>query len=550
MPNFLKILLQHKFIAGALILVLIIGGYYGFKKIRGSSASTQYVSAQVQKGTLVVSVSGSGQVSASNELDVKPKVSGDVVAVFVTNGQELKTGQLILQLDTTDARKALQTAQTNLEQAQVNLSKITGTTTDSGTLRSEKEKAAADLEKAYSDGFNAVDNSFLTLPDVMTGIHDILFSRDFTASQWNVDYYADAVALYDPAVLKYRDDAYNAYQAARQSYDQNFADYKSTSRFAGPAVIEALINETYGTAGNIAEALKDANSLIRFYQDQLAKRNLKPQTLSDTHLSSLSTYISQSNSVLTSLFSAKNTIINDKEAVVNSDFDLANQQNQLRQVQDALTTAQENLADCSLYAPFSGVITNINVEKGDSVSQGSSVATLITKQQITEISLNEIDITKVKTGQKATLTFDAIPDLTLTGRVSDVDTIGTVSQGVVTYNVKISFDTQDDRVKPGMSVSADIITDVAQDALLVPNSAISLEGSDSYVEIITGNSNFPQQQLVTTGLSNDTMTEITSGLQEGDMVVTQTISSSAATQSRTQTNSAFRIFGGGGAVGR
>ncbi|MDD5433706.1 MAG: hypothetical protein PHE77_03610, partial [Candidatus Pacebacteria bacterium] len=59
-----------------------------------------------------------------------------------------------------------------------------------------------------------------------------------------------------------------------------------------------------------------------------------------------------------------------------------------------------------------------------------------------EISLNEVDVAKVKIGQRAIITFDAIDELEITGKVEDVDTIGTVSQGVVSYNVKIIFDTQ------------------------------------------------------------------------------------------------------------
>lgn len=188
------------------------------------------------------------------------------------------------------------------------------------------------------------------------------------------------------------------------------------------------------------------------------------------------------------------------------------------------------------------------MKKGDPVSASTILATLVTKQKIAEISLNEVDITKIKVGQKTTLTFDAIPDLTITGQVAEIDTVGTVTQGVVTYAVKISFDTQDDRVKPGMSISASIITDIKQDALLAPNSAVKQQGDAAYVEIFAGETQAPRQQTVQTGLSNDTMTEITSGLNEGDRVVTQTITQTTS-QSQTQQNTGLRIpgiTGGGG----
>ena len=187
---------------------------------------------------------------------------------------------------------------------------------------------------------------------------------------------------------------------------------------------------------------------------------------------------------------------------------------------------------------------------------------MITKQKVADISFNEIDAAKIKVGQKATITFDAISELTLTGKVIEADLVGTVSQGVVTYNIKIGFDTQDDRVKPGMSVSAEIITDVIQDVLVVPNSGVKSQGGAHYVEIFDQkfrdgqnsqgivSSTAPKKQSVEIGISDDSFTEIISGLNEGDVVVSRTISSnSAQTQTTQQSGGGFRIPGlpsGGG----
>ena len=198
----------------------------------------------------------------------------------------------------------------------------------------------------------------------------------------------------------------------------------------------------------------------------------------------------------------------------------------------------------------------MNAKKGDSASAGAAIATLVTKQKISEISLNEIDAAKIKVGQKSTLTFDAVDGLSIDGKVTEIDAIGTVAQGVVTYNVKIAFDIQDDRVKPGMSASAAIITDAAQDVLLVPISAIKSQGETQYVEIfdqaIPRNKNGqgipspvpPRQQIIETGLSNDTFVEIISGLKEGDQVVVRTINGSSSSQSAQQAPSILGNIGG------
>jgi HlyD family secretion protein len=203
----------------------------------------------------------------------------------------------------------------------------------------------------------------------------------------------------------------------------------------------------------------------------------------------------------------------------------------------------------------------LNVKKGDSVSS-SAIATLISDKNIADVTLNEVDIAKIKLGQKATLTFDAISDLSLTGVVIDADTLGTVSQGVVSYSVKIEFDTQDSRVKPGMSVSVAIITDVKQDVLMVPNSAVKSDSAGNYILIPNDSTNFtanstgvilpvaPNSKTIEVGLANDSMTEIISGVNEGDLIVSRTITTSTTSTTNSQSNSTQSLFGGssGGSV--
>ncbi len=346
-----------------------------------------------------------------------------------------------------------------------------------------------------------------------------------------------------------------------------------------------MVGQTYETTRDIAEAVKSANNLIQFYQDKLIEHNRSPESLSATHLSTLSSYTGKTNSHLSSLLNIKNSIQDDGKDIVNADNDLKEiEQNHpieistaeqnikekegslaklkagpdkldirakqiaIQQKEDALLSAQQNLADYYIRAPFDGVIAEVSIKKGDIASSATVIATLITKQKIAEISLNEVDAAKIKEGQKATLTFDAVSELSITGEVAEIDTLGTVSQGVVTYKVKIVFDTQDERVKPGMSVSASIITEVKQDVLLVPNSAVKILSESNYVEIpnetVEPNSsnggvilqNPLLQQIVQIGLSNDTSTEIISGLKEGDQVVVRTISSSASQNSNNNKN--------------
>jgi len=490
---------------------------------------------------------------------------------------------LIAKLDDTDFQKAVRDAETSLETAKLELDKLLEPPDELSLLQAEnslaqakesKQKAEDNLEKTYEDGFNTVANAFLDLPTIMTGLQDILFGYNFTPIQWNINYYTDTTKMYDEKVFQYSQDAYDCYQTARKDYDQNFTDYKSASRYSEKVAIETLINQTYETTKAIAEAVKSANNLIQFYKDKLTERDLKPDPLADTHLSLLNTYTGKTNSHLLNLLSIKRTIEDSKDAITNAERSIEEKEKSLaklkagpdeldirakkiaiQQKEDNLLTAKENLAKCSIYAPFNGLISDIKVKKGDSVSSGTALATLITKQKIAEITLNEIDAAKVKLDQKATLTFDALPDLTLTGKVTEIDTVGTVSQGVTSYGVKITLDTDDERIKPGMSVTAEIVVEAKPDVLTLPNSAVKTQGNSNYVELIEASDTtknklkigssivLPQNvqiknQTVEIGISNDTMTEIVSGLKEGDIVISSKISS----QTQAQTQSAQNQF--------
>ncbi len=552
--------MRHKVWMLFFVAIIFGGGYYGYIKIFNNKSVVRYVTAQVQNGTLIVSISGSGQVSATHQVDVKAKVLGDVTYVNVKAGQYIPAGTLLAQLYARDAQKTVRDAEINLETAQLNYDQITGSIKG---IRGDKEKDSESLVKAYDDGFNAVSNAFADLPNIMTGLNTVLINKDFDQSQWNIDYYADTVKLYYEDISIVRDETYAKYKAAREAYDENLIDYKTASRFSQKVEMEVLIGQTYETSRLVFEAVKSASNFVQIYKDKITEANRQPKPLADTHLSNLNSYISKANSSIQSLYSAKNAILSGKESIISVEFDVRSAKIQLNKAKDALTDAREKLAEYYVRAPFGGIVAKINVKAGD--MSVSAIATLITKQKIAEVSLNEIDVAKIKAGQKVTLTFDAVSDLTITGQVAEVDAIGTVSQGVVTYTVKISFDTQNDRIKPGMSVSAAIITEAKPGVILVPNSAVKSQGGMSYVEIIDGNDkslalaasasgailqNSPRRQQIKIGAASDEFTEILSGLSEGDLIVTRTIQSTAAQTTQTQQQSGgLRIPGIGGGGG-
>ena len=185
--------------------------------------------------------------------------------------------------------------------------------------------------------------------------------------------------------------------------------------------------------------------------------------------------------------------------------------------------------------------------------------------------MNEVDVARVRIGQRATLTFDAIEGLQITGTIAEIDTLGTVTQGVVTYDVVIAFDTQDERVKSGMSVASAIITDVRTDAVVIPSAAVKSAGDSAYVEVPrevldaaavrdpsgVPLASIPERRSVTVGLTNDTTSEVVDGVREGEFVIVRTVTPAAASAAQAQQRSILqfggagaRTFGGGGGTPR
>jgi len=144
------------------------------------------------------------------------------------------------------------------------------------------------------------------------------------------------------------------------------------------------------------------------------------------------------------------------------------------------------------------------------------------------------------------LTADAAPSMTFEGTVAAVTTVGTSSQGVVTFPVTVIIPNPDPALKPGMSAAVSIITEERADVLLVPNRAIRVSNGQRSVTVM-----FEGQQFsvpVTLGLSNDSYTEVVEGsLKEGDTVVTR---SSTTTTTQNSAGGLFGFLGGGPAVVR
>lgn len=578
--------LAHKIVSMVIAVAVFGGGYFLYANLTSGDGETRYVLGTVGKDTIVSSISASGQVSASNQVEIQPKASGEIIYIGVKEGQAVKNGAVIAQIDATTAQKSVRDAETNLESAQIALEKLkkpadslslTQAENSLAKAKESRQDAETNLQKAYDNGFNDVSNAFLDLPTVMAGLEDILYGSDGDSGQDNISFYADAIKQTNDDAMRFKDDAAAKYSAARTAYDKNFSGFKSASRTSDAAAIEALINQTYDTSKAIADAVKSTNNLIQLYQYEYTKRHFTPTSFSVMALTDLGTYTGTTNTHVSSLLSAKSTIKTSRDAIINADrsitesnesldklkagtdsLDLRSSELSMVKAQNALQDARNTLADYYIRAPFDGIVASLDIQKGQTVGS-AAVATLITNQKVATLSVNEVDAARIKVGDNATLSFDAIEDLTLTGEVAAIDTIGTVAQGVVSYELKIVFDSQDERIKSGMTANAAIQTDTKQDVLVVPSSAVKTQNGVSYVQVFdpplsnTGGVRgvasevAPQQVEVVVGISDDTNVEIVSGIEEGQQVVTRTISGTTNTPAASTGSGANR--GGTGGLG-
>lgn len=231
-----------------------------------------------------------------------------------------------------------------------------------------------------------------------------------------------------------------------------------------------------------------------------------------------------------------------------------NQQGVIAQAQAAVNNAwlSYQATSATITASVAGTVTDITVVKGMQIGGQSSTTgspllqtvayTTTAGNPIIIINVSEIDAAQIQSGNRATVTFDALPGKTFTGRVAGINTTGIVNAGVTTYPTIIVLDTNDDHILPNMSATANIITDIKDDVLLVPTAALQTQGGQLTVRVLQNG--VVQSVAVETGKSSDTQTEILSGLSEGEHVVVGL--TSASTSNNQQNSSPFGTRGFGG----
>jgi HlyD family secretion protein len=201
-------------------------------------------------------------------------------------------------------------------------------------------------------------------------------------------------------------------------------------------------------------------------------------------------------------------------------------------------------------APSDGYIANIVAVEGTAIENSVSERSVFTVASIRKegtpiasLNITEMDINKVKVGQKVNLTLNSVQDKIFKGSVVGIDKIGTIQSGVANYPVIVKFGEDSDSVLPNMSVEGEIVVEEKTSVLLVPTGAITAGKNDKTVMVLSGNEK--QTVNVTTGISDSSNTEILSGVKEGDVVVIPSLPTSGFTTTSGGNREGFGILGTG-----
>jgi len=588
--NLLNLIKKHKIVSLILIFIIIaLFSYFIFASKQEVQAS--YVTQKPQVQDFLVSITGSSQLSSLEEVDVTTKVEGELSAIYVIKGEEVKKGDILAKINDENYSRLVSEAYIDYETVKLELEELLNPTDSSSlvqaenSLTSEKEslvktqleqeenydskyeeikKAETSLEESYEDAYNKIANVFLDFPGIITQIETLLYSYEISEEQEMFKQMNKSIFKTTFKTTNYTEqdifndillDAEEGYIISEDKYEASFALYKDISRYSSKEEIETLLNDVIDAIRQTSDTLKSGTNMLDLWDQNRTGNGLEVFPSVSSYETQLKSSISTINSHLTNLLSILSEIKESKENIINlekdiesmkitypiaisqikrsiqekeitladlqegaTDLEVRSKEMEVAQKLSTYNEALSNLNKCKIVAPFDGVIAEVNTSVNDDLSQGESIFTIVTNQKMIEIPLNEIDVINVSVGQKAIITFDAFEEKSFEGEVAELDVLGTVEQGVVSYNAKIIFDTDNESIKTGMTVNVEIIIYENEEALTIPMGAITTMREISSVEVLNSDGSI-ERRTVTLGESNDTVVEILEGLSETDNVI-------------------------------
>jgi HlyD family secretion protein len=440
-----------------IIAALAALGFFGYQwfQQRQAAANTNFQTAEVIRGDLTASVGATGTVRSNQTALLNWQLTGKVGEVNVSLGDLVQSGDILAALDEKSLPQAVILARADLVTARRTLENLQ----NSDVARAQANQALVLARKELDAALEQRESKN--------------FGRASTAT---IDQLRADLVLAEDAVTK-----------AEAFYD----------RFDG-------LNED------------DPNRAAAFSQLAVARRNR------DRALANLNYALGKPNDQEISEADARIELAQARVKDAEREWDRLREgpdPDDIAAAQARITALEATLDQVRLEAPFAGTVTSVQVNPGDQAAPGSPIFRIDDLSRLlVDVQVTEVDINRINVGQPATMSFDAILDEEFSGKVIEVAQVGNVVQGLVNFNVTIQLDDTGGKVRPGMTAAVNIVTDLVENALIVPNRAVRLREGERVVFLLVDNQ--PVMTPITLGRTADTVSEVVGGeIKEGDVLV-------------------------------
>lgn len=478
-------------ILGFLILVLFISMSFAVSCRRNDTSDIDTTPAVL--GDIVQSVDVSGNVVASQSKNLSLPASGKVLK-SVEEGEIVKKGDTLLEIDNRKTKLLVSQAQGNIEIAEIAL-KVAAINYQ-GAL--DANHVAVQIAKENNKlAEQSTENAFQNLENTNgTGSASIESAR---------------------AALNNAQNSYNASinqaQAAldQANYQLNIAKNNNVTNVALSQYEAAAGNSqaSYNTA--VTTATSSLNSAAAAVASSEAQAQLSGETAEGAYAQALINQSVTYWNTVSSLELAEKQIAATVENINTT-------QAQVNLAKINLDIAKIELENSVIVMPFDGLVQNVNYKEGEYLSPTLAAVTVISSDFEISADIEETDIGKIKKGQEVDITLDAFPDEKIKGTVERISPIPKNTAGVISFKVTIlPVNVKPGLLLSGISANATIYISKIENVILVPSLAVFEEDGKSIVWISDEN-NEPVIKEVKTGASDFENTEIISGINEGDKV--------------------------------
>lgn len=472
---------------------------------------TAYATAKLSFATLTSAIVSDAQAYGASIADLQ----GRALAIRGALRDALRPG------DVTTAHTAMLSAESSLQQATTYAGSIQGpAVSDYGNAVGMVQAATNILDRALSAGadvtsasgvYQSAQTSLATAASRLSSALDVVSSQ-VSSAQASVSQAQAALATptarTDPGLDGIRSDL---------------------------ASLQLAFTSAQQLSGNAKSRVSQASTSLTPITDAMSGSLLNAQqTVTNAQEKLATTSASQEIALRNAQLQFQKSTATPKS----SDIAIALSSLQLAQI--ALDKATTDLDAATLRAPSAGAIASIANQVGETPATSFIVLALTSKLTL-HGTVGEADVAKLRSGQVATVVVDVVGTSNrLTGRVGSIDPVATISQGVPVYGIDVTIDVPDPAVRGGMTGTASVIVASKQGVLTVPNAAIRTSGGVRSVQVLKDGE--AQDAQVTFGIANDTVTEVVSGLSEGDLVV---IPQRTTTATASQRPGGFGAPGGG-----